>query len=150
MNIASPENEHFLHLDNQLCFRLYAASKAIIKLYKPMLDELDLTYPQYLVLLVLWQDKNISIRQLGERLTLDSGTLSPLLKRLETKGYVNRIRNINDERSVLISLTQAGELLKEKAVEIPGTLLCHAKENGIAVRNLNRNLDNLLGFLNIT
>lgn len=148
MSTTVIQDDPYLLLDNQLCFRLYAASRAVIKLYKPLLDKIDLTYPQYLVLMVLWQDNNISVQRLGERLNLDSGTLSPLLKRLEAKDYINRVRSVSDERSVLISLTQRGEALKEKAVEIPKSLLCQAKEHGIAIRNLNRNLDSLLHFLN--
>jgi hypothetical protein len=97
-----------LHLDNQLCFALYSASLAMTKLYKPLLDELGLTYPQYLAMLALWQDDGLSVSQLGERLRLDSGTLTPLLKRLEVRGARGRLRAVDDERRVHISLTTAG------------------------------------------
>src|SRR3954462_6505588 len=101
---AIPANE-VLHLDNQLCFALYSASLAMTKLYKPLLDELGLTYPQYLAMLALWQEDGQSVSQLGERLFLDSGTLTPLLKRLETAGLVVRERSVEDERRVHIRLT---------------------------------------------
>ena len=112
-----------LRLDNQLCFALYSASLAMTKLYKPLLAELGLTYPQYLVMLALWEDDGLMVSQLGERLSLDSGTLTPLLKRLETAGLVSRIRDVEDERRVHISLTAAGRKLKTRAQKIPGCVL---------------------------
>jgi DNA-binding MarR family transcriptional regulator len=115
--------EQMLHLDNQLCFALYSASLAMTKLYKPLLDELGLTYPQYLALLALWQDDGLSVSQLGERLRLDSGTLTPLLKRLEAAGLVTRLRAVDDERRVHISLTAAGRRLRTRAEKIPGCIL---------------------------
>src|SRR3989338_8092204 len=105
-------SEQALLLDNQLCFALYSASLAMTKLYKPLLDELGLTYPQYLALLVLWEQDSLMVSELGERLYLDSGTLTPLLKRLETSGLVSRLRDVEDERRVHISLTAAGRKLK--------------------------------------
>ena len=108
-----------LHLENQFCFPLYAASRLIIKRYTPYLNELDLTYPQYLVLLVLWQHGEQTVSEIGHCLLLESNTLTPLLKRLEQKGLITRSRSSQDERSVKISLTEKGEALKEKASEIP-------------------------------
>lgn len=112
-----------LRLDNQLCFALYSASLAMTKLYKPLLDELGLTYPQYLAMLVLWEQDGISVSQLGERLYLDSGTLTPLLKRLEGAGLIARIRAVEDERRVHITLTAQGRKLKTQAQKIPGCIL---------------------------
>ncbi len=112
-----------LLLDNQLCFALYSASLAMTKLYKPLLDELGLTYPQYLTLLVLWERDGLAVSELGERLSLDSGTLTPLLKRLEAAGLIARIRAVEDERRVHITLTAAGRKLKGRAQKIPGCIL---------------------------
>ena len=112
-----------LQLDNQLCFALYSTSLAMTKLYKPLLVEMGLTYPQYLAMLALWQQDGLMVSELGERLYLDSGTLTPLLKRLEAAGLVARIRAVDDERRVHISLTAAGRRLKAKAAKIPGCVL---------------------------
>ena len=112
-----------LQLDNQLCFALYSTSLAMTKLYKPMLEELGLTYPQYLAMLVLWEQDGLTVSELGERLYLDSGTLTPLLKRMETAGLVSRIRAVQDERRVHITLTAAGRKLKARAAKIPGCIL---------------------------
>jgi MarR family transcriptional regulator, organic hydroperoxide resistance regulator len=112
-----------LRLDNQLCFALYSASLAMTKLYKPLLEELGLTYPQYLALLVLWEKDGVAVSELGERLSLDSGTLTPLLKRLEAAGLVSRLRDAADERRVLIRLTADGRQLKARAARIPGCVL---------------------------
>lgn len=108
-----------LKLDNQLCFPLYACAKEIMRKYKPFLDEIDLTYTQYITMMVMWESKKINVKELGERLYLDSGTLTPLLKRLEQKGLVKRERDSTDERVLIVSITEAGEALKEQAVEIP-------------------------------
>ena len=112
-----------LLLDNQLCFALYSTSLAMTKLYKPLLDELGLTYPQYLAMLVLWEKDGLTVSELGERLFLDSGTLTPLLKRLEASGLVSRLRDVEDERRVHITLTAAGRKLKSRAARIPGCIL---------------------------
>ena len=112
-----------LQLDNQLCFALYSASLAMTKVYKPLLDELGLTYPQYLAMLVLWERDGLMVSELGERLYLDSGTLTPLLKRLQTSGFITRIRDVEDERRVHITLTATGRKLKLKAAKIPGCIL---------------------------
>jgi DNA-binding MarR family transcriptional regulator len=116
--------EDWLLLDRQLCFALYSTSLAMTKIYKPMLSGLGLTYPQYLVMLVLWESHTLTISELGARLTLDSGTLTPLLKRLESAGWVRRERDADDERRVLVNLTDAGRRLRTSAVGIPERLLC--------------------------
>ena len=108
-----------LKLENQLCFPLYAASREVIKQYKPYLDKLDLTYTQYIAMLLLWENKTMTVKELGNHLYLDSGTLTPLLKKLEAKGFINRVRSTADERNLNINLTAAGEKLKESALEIP-------------------------------
>jgi DNA-binding MarR family transcriptional regulator len=109
-----------LKLDNQLCFALYACSKEIIRLYKPILDELGITYTQYITLLVLWEEDNITIKDLGSKLLLGSNTLTPLLKKLESINLIKRIRDTNDERNVYIKLTKKSIEMKEKALKIPG------------------------------
>lgn len=117
-----PSGEALL-LDNQLCFALYSASLAMTKLYKPLLAALGLTYPQYLALLVLWERDGLMVSELGDRLSLDSGTLTPLLKRLEALGLVTRLRDVADERRVHIALTAAGRQLKTRAAKVPGCIL---------------------------
>lgn len=112
-----------LLLSEQVCFPVYAFAKEIINQYRPLLDELDLTYPQYLVMLVLWEQKEQTVNELGDKLKLDSGTLTPLLKRMELKDFVARNRSTVDERIVLITLTEKGKLLKEKASCIPSKLM---------------------------
>jgi DNA-binding MarR family transcriptional regulator len=116
---AASDAAQWLALDRQLCFALYSASLAMTKAYKPLLDPLGLTYPQYLVMLVLWEGDGLTVSQLGERLTLDSGTLTPLLKRLEALGLVHRLRDTADERRVLLRLTPAGRRLKSRALAVP-------------------------------
>lgn len=113
-----------MKLDNQICFAIYASSREITKLYRPLLQDLGLTYTQYVTMLALWEKDNITVSELGNRLYLDSGTLTPLLKKLEAAGLVQRTRDKNDERSVLVTLTAAGEALREKAVDIPEKLVC--------------------------
>jgi DNA-binding MarR family transcriptional regulator len=113
-----------LKLDQQLCFPLYAASNLLTRLYRPLLEELGLTYPQYLVMLALWELAPAGVGELGERLHLDSGTLTPLLKRLEAAGLVERLRDSRDERRVRVSLTAKGRSLKAKAQPVPGALAC--------------------------
>lgn len=108
-----------LKLENQLCFPLYAASREVIKRYHPYLTELGLTYTQYIAMMVLWADKKVSVKELGQKLFLDSGTLTPVLKSLEEKGYVNRYRSSEDERVLIVEITEEGENLKAQAVSIP-------------------------------
>ena len=117
------QSDAMLLLDNQLCFALYSASLAMTRVYKPLLDALGLTYPQYLAMLVLWERDGLMVSELGERLYLDSGTLTPLLKRLESSGLISRIRAVEDERRVHITLTAAGRKLKARAANIPGCIL---------------------------
>jgi len=112
-----------LRLDNQLCFALYSASLTMTKVYKPLLKALGLTYPQYLAMLVLWERDGVMVSELGQRLFLDSGTLTPLLKRMETQGLVRRERSAEDERQVLVHLTSAGVKLKQRAQEVPAEIL---------------------------
>jgi len=109
-----------LKLENQICFPLYAASRELIKLYRPYLDALDLTYTQYIAMMVFWEQKKINVKELGKKLYLDSGTLTPVLKSLEAKGFVHRYRSTQDERVLLVEITEAGEALKEEAETIPG------------------------------
>ncbi len=111
-----------LKLENQLCFPLYACSKEIVRRYRPFLDELDLTYPQYITMLALWEYGPMSVKDLGSKLYLDSGTLTPLLNKLEDKGYVSRRRGEKDWKLVIISLTDGGVRLKEKARKVPGSI----------------------------
>ena len=108
-----------LRLKNQICFPLYACSKEVIRRYKPLLDELDLTYTQYIAMMVLWEKKQLHVNELGEHLFLDSGTLTPLLKKLEQKGYISRCRCEDDERAVMICITEKGEQLREEALKVP-------------------------------
>nr|WP_296340000.1 MarR family transcriptional regulator [uncultured Acidovorax sp.] len=112
-----------LRLDNQVCFALYSASLAMTKLYKPLLDRIGLTYPQYLVMLVLWEQDGVTVSELGERLFLDSGTLTPLLKRLKAQGQIARLRDVQDERRVRITLTAEGRALRDQAEAIPQCVL---------------------------
>ena len=115
--------DQLLRLDNQICFAVYSAAHAFNRVYKPLLDRLGLTYPQYLVMLSLWERDGVPVKDIGERLFLDSGTLTPLLKRLETAGLVKRTRSTEDERQVLIALTAQGQALKEKARNVPQSIL---------------------------
>ena len=112
-----------LQLDNQICFAVYSTAHAFNRVYKPLLDRLGLTYPQYLVMLVLWERDGVPVKDIGERLSLDSGTLTPLLKRLEAAGLIKRTRSTEDERQVLIALTSQGQALREKARTVPQAIL---------------------------
>lgn len=118
------DSNEILKLDNQLCFAFYACSREITKLYRPMLEKLDLTYTQYVTMLALWEQDHVTVTALGNKLYLDSGTLTPLLKKLEAAGHITRTRDRNDERSVLVELTEQGRALKEKALDIPYQLAC--------------------------
>jgi MarR family transcriptional regulator, organic hydroperoxide resistance regulator len=112
-----------LRLDNQVCFAIYSTAHAFNRVYKPLLDRLGLTYPQYLVMLVLWERDDVAVKEIGERLFLDSGTLTPLLKRLEVADLIKRTRSTEDERQVLIALTAKGRALQEKARTVPQSIL---------------------------
>lgn len=119
---AKKPADQSLRLENQFCFALYSTSLAMTKIYKPILDAIHLTYPQYLVMLVLWEEDGLTVSEIGERLFLDSGTLTPLLKRLEATGLLARLRDTEDERRVRIKLTAAGNSLRVKATEIPSCI----------------------------
>ena len=146
---GNPAN--LLALDNQFCFALYSASHAVTRTYKPLLDRLGLTYPQYIVMLVLWEQDDILVKDIGARLFLDSGTLTPLLKRLEANGLVERKRDALDERQVRISLSAAGRALRERATQIPHQLLCASGQQALALGRLRGELsavrDDLLNTL---
>lgn len=121
--MATSTKQPGLRLDDQLCFALYAATNRVVRAYRPLLGELGLTYPQYLVMLVLWEGDQLMVSELGERLYLDSGTLTPLLKRLESAGLLTRLRDAQDERRVRIALTDAGRALRSAAEKIPACVL---------------------------
>ena len=120
---AAPTPNEMLQLDKQLCFAVYSTSLAMTRLYKPLLEKLGLTYPQYLVMLVLWEQDGVTVSELGERLFLDSGTLTPLLKRREAQGQIARLRDVQDERRVRIALTPQGLGLRDQAERIPHCVL---------------------------
>ena len=134
-----------LKLENQLCFPLYACSRELIKHYKPFLDELDLTYTQYIAMMVLWEHRSVTVKEMGQYLFLDSGTLTPLLKKMEANGLITRKRDQEDERSLIISLTDEGEALKERAVEVPVKLAQCVRLTPEETGELYRLLHKLLG-----
>lgn len=136
-----------LKIENQLCFPLYACSKEIIRQYKPFLDAIDLTYTQYITMMILWEEKALTVKELGARLYLDSGTLTPLLKKLETKGFIERKRSEKDERSLNVSITQTGENLKEMALEVPKQMACCIKLSPDEAKQLYGLLYKLLGCI---
>ena len=141
------ENE-LLKLDNQLCFALYACAKEVTRIYKPYLDKLGITYTQYITLLVLWEKDHITVKELGKKLHLDSGTLTPLLKKLEAVQIVQRIRDTVDERNVYIKLTEKGRAMERQAREIPAALFCNAgipEQEAIDLREKLKRLLNILG-----
>ncbi|MDO5793270.1 MAG: MarR family transcriptional regulator [Turicibacter sp.] len=135
--------EH-LKLDNQLCFSLYAASREVIRLYKPILDEYGLTYTQYVTMLVLWENERLTVKEIGQHLHLDSGTLTPLLKKLEGMQYIQRYRDPNDDRVVIVELTVAGRQLKEQMIEVPKRVFCQVGGNLEELISLKKMLDDLL------
>ncbi len=129
-------DEVSLKLSNQLCFPLYAASKEIIRKYKPLLDELNLTYTQYITMLVLWEYESLNVKEIGDKLFLDSGTLTPLLKQLEKKQYIKRVRSKSDERNLIVTLTNTGKDMKSKAINIPNCVSKFIKLNEAEVKQL--------------
>ncbi|EOS92762.1 MarR family transcriptional regulator [Erwinia tracheiphila] len=137
-----------LLLDKQLCFALYSANLALNKLYRQLLSELDITYPQYLVMLVLWEKDNVTVSQIGGRLFLDSATLTPLLKRLESAGLLHRQRSRKDERQVVITLTAQGQQLRSKATGIPDSIACAAPSDVATLQSLKQELESLRDNLN--
>ena len=141
------ENFDALKIENQLCFPLYACSREIIKLYKPLLDEIGLTYTQYISMMVLWEKGQINVKALGDILYLDSGTLTPLLKKLEAKGLVSRKRSTEDERSLIVSITGEGMALRERAVGIPQAVASCTPLDAEEAATLYRILYKILGNL---
>ncbi|MBW5425918.1 MarR family transcriptional regulator [Streptomyces sp. BG9H] len=147
METRVPSDEDFLRLDHQICFSLHAAARAFNGVYRAALKDLGLTYPQYLVMLVLWEHGELPVKKIGERLRLDSGTLSPLLKRLEAAGHVERRRSAEDERSVVVRLTEQGGALREAALAVPRAI---AESTGLSldeVRELRDRLNTLTAAL---
>ncbi|MEI8199610.1 MAG: MarR family transcriptional regulator [Eubacteriales bacterium] len=138
------DNPGTLHLDKQLCFALYAGSKEVIRLYKPFLSAYGLTYTQYIVLLVLWEEDHITVSDLGNKLHLDSGTLTPLLKKLEAAGILTRDRSKNDERTVIVSLTKAGLELQKAFLDLPQKMFCQLGMTSMEAGKLKELLDTLL------
>ena len=136
-----------LKLSNQLCFPLYACSRETIKLYKPFLDELGLTYTQYITMMVLWEHKAMTVKALGQELFLDSGTLTPLLKKLEEKGLVTRRRSGLDERNLIVTITELGEEMKDRALHIPGEMTKCINLPPEDIRELYRMLHQLLEYV---
>jgi DNA-binding MarR family transcriptional regulator len=137
-----------LLLGNQLCFAVYSTAHAFNRFYKPMLDRLGLTYPQYLAMLVLWEEDGLPVKEIGERLFLDSGTLTPLLKRLEAAGLVKRTRSTEDERQVIVALTAQGEALKEKARSLPLSILAASECSVAELAALKKEVEQLRDKLN--
>lgn len=142
--MESPEN---LKLENQICFPLYVIAKEITGLYRPFLDELDITYPQYLVMMVLWEQNGMTVSCIGEKLYLDSGTLTPLLKRLEAKGLITRKRKKDDERVVEICVTEAGKQLKSRACSVPEKIIASTKVDPEDLIRLKESVQNIIKTL---
>ncbi len=136
-----------LKLENQLCFPLYAAAKEIVRHYKPFLDELNMTYTQYITMMAMWEHKELSVKELGNCLYLDSGTLTPLLKTMEAKGWVERNRSKEDERVLNVTITPLGESLKEKAVQVPGKMSACVKLEPEEAAQLYKTLHKILDTL---
>lgn len=136
-------NDAVLALDSQLCFALYSAQLAMGKVYRNFLDQLSLTYPQYLVMLLLWEHDGVCVNDLGARLFLDSATLTPLLKRLQSMGLLEKHRSLKDQRQVILNLSDAGKALKEKAYAIPNGVLCSTGCNPAQAKQLKTDLENL-------
>ena len=136
-----------LKLENQICFRLYASSREVIKKYKPILDEYNLTYTQYLTMLVLWEEEKITVKGIGEKLHLDSGTLTPLIKKLEKMELVKKYRSKEDDRVVIVELTEKGKRLKESMVDVPNKVFCSLGMDRKTILELKKNLDMLLEII---
>jgi len=137
-----------IKLENQLCFALYAASREVIKLYKPLLDKYNLTYTQYITLLVLWEKEEITVKQIGEKLHLDSGTLSAVLKKLESMELIIRYRDTKDDRVVIVELSEKGRLLKDEILEVPQQMYCKVGLDLEEFKVLKNSLDELLKKFN--
>lgn len=146
--VRKPASDQPLLLGNQLCFAVYSTAHAFNRFYKPLLDRLGLTYPQYLVMLVLWEQDGLPVKEIGERLFLDSGTLTPLLKRMETAGLVKRTRSTEDERQVIVALTAQGAALKEKARNLPLSILAASECSVAELAALKKEVEALRDKLN--
>jgi DNA-binding MarR family transcriptional regulator len=144
---ADEASDNLLNIDLQMCFALYSASLSMTKVYKPILAKLGLTYPQYLVLMVLWQQDGLTVNTLCEKLFSDSGTLTPLLKRLEKQGLIQRLRSVEDERKVLVTLTAAGKALKKEATAVPMQIICSTECSLDEIQSLNKRLIDLRSSL---
>lgn len=138
---------NILKLENQLCFRLYASSREVIKKYKPILDQYNLTYTQYLTMLVLWENEKITVKDIGEKLHLDSGTLTPLIKKLENMNLVTKYRSKEDHRVVIVELTDKGRNLKDDMIDVPRKAFCSLGIEKEQILELKKNLDSLLEIL---
>lgn len=136
-----------LKIEHQLCFPLYACSREVIKQYKPYLDKMDLTYTQYVVMMALWEEQEMTVKALGDRLYLDSGTLTPLLKKLEGKGYITRTRSRKDERNLLVAVTEEGAALREEALAMPRAVEAHTELTREETETLYRLLYKILGHV---
>lgn len=141
------KNCECIKLENQICFSLYAASREVIKLYKPILDKYNLTYTQYLVMIVLWEYDEITVKDIGNKLHLDSGTLTPLLKKLEARGLLTRHRAKEDDRMVLVNLEEDGKKLKNEILDVPGEVFCKMNISKEKAELLKQNLDELMDSL---
>ena len=141
------QNDDIVHLEQQLCFSVYSAAHAFNAAYKPLLEPFGLTYPQYLVLLALWQKDGVSVKDIGARLHLDSGTLTPLLKRLQASGYVRRGRNPADERQLLVELTPEGQSLRSRVAEVRKSLVCSLGVTEPSIQALREQIDVMTGLL---
>ena len=138
---------NILKLENQLCFRLYASSREVIKKYKPILDQYNLTYTQYLTMLVLWENEKITVKGIGGKLHLDSGTLTPLIKKLENMNLVTKYRSKEDDRVVIVELTDKGRNLKDDMIDVPRKAFCSLGIEKEQILELKKNLDSLLEIL---
>ena len=141
-------NDNHLKLDQQICFSLYATSREIIRLYKPLLDPHGLTYTQYLTMMVMWEEEKITVKGMGKRLHLDSGTLTPLLKKLEAMGHVTRYRDPQDDRVVIVELTDSGRQLKQNMLDVPKQIACQVQLPIEDAIKLKEQLDDLLKQFN--
>ena len=139
----APAQRNLLQLESQLCFALYSANLAMSKVYRKLLRDLNLTYPQYLVMLVLWEQDGVMVSEIGDKLFLDSATLTPLLKRLETAGLLTRVRAVQDERQVIVSLTPQGRELRKQAESVPEGVFCATECSLPEIETMTRNLGSL-------
>jgi len=143
------EKDELLKIENQLCFKIYSVSRGITRAYRPILEKLSLTYPQYLVMLFLWENGDSKMKEISKTLYLDSGTLTPVIKKLENTGYIKKERDKNDERDLIVALTEEGKKLKEKALEIPEQILCKTSLTFEKYTLLKKEFDELLKQLEL-